>query len=81
MKKAIRLLINEIVVNLVGDHITMIIHSQGGDPRRQKEQGRVDPGDGADGIDLVWRVSPPYAGLHHRCIVNRSSKSTGRGKS
>ena len=84
-KKIIRLLIKEIVVDLVGDHITMIVHWQGGDHTRlevkKNKGGQTRWVTDADVIDLVRALARHMPDHTIAAVLNRSGKSTGRGHS
>ena len=84
-KKIIRLLINEIIVDLAGDHITMIVHWQGGDHTRlevkKNKGGQTRWVTDADVIDLVCALARHMPDHTIAAVLNRSGKSTGRGHS
>jgi excisionase family DNA binding protein len=84
-KKIIRLLISEIIVDLVGDHITMIVHWQGGDHTRlaikKNKGGQTRWVTDADVIDLLRALSRHMPDHTIAAVLNRSGKSTGRGNS
>lgn len=84
-KKIIRLLINEIIVDLVGDDITMIVHWQGGDHTRlqikKNKGGQTRWVTDADVIDLVHALARHMPDHTIAAVLNRSGKATGRGNS
>ena len=84
-KKIIRLLINEIIVDLVGDHITMIVHWQGGDHTRlqikKNKGGQTRWVTDADVIELVRALARHMPDHTIAAVLNRSGKATGRGNS
>jgi len=84
-KKILRLLISEIVVDVVGNAITMIIHWQGGDHTRlevkKNRAGQTRWTTDADVIALVQVLARQMPDASIAAVLNRSGKSTGRGNS
>jgi excisionase family DNA binding protein len=84
-KKIIRLLICEIIVDVVEDKLDLIIHWQGGDHThlqvKKNKLGRnrwVTDADVSDLVHVLARQMPDQA---IAAVLNRSGKSTGRGNS
>ena len=84
-KKIVRLLIAEIIVDVVGDTLALVIHWQGGDhtrlsaKRNKVGQNRwVTETDVVDLVRILARQMPDEA---IAAVLNRSEKSTGRGNS
>jgi excisionase family DNA binding protein len=84
-KKIVRLLICEIIVDVAGEKLDLIIHWQGGDHTRlevkKNKTGRnrwVTDADVADLVHVLARQMPDHA---IAAVLNRSGKSTGRGNS
>jgi excisionase family DNA binding protein len=84
-KKIVRLLIAEIVVDVVGDALALVIHWQGGDHTRlSAKRNRVGQNrwvTDADVVDLVRILARQMPDEAIAAILNRSGKSTGRGNS
>jgi len=84
-KKIIRLLIEEIVVNVVGDRLELVIHWQGGDHTslsvKMNKAGQNRWVTDADVVDLVRVLARQMPDDAIASILNRSGKSTGRGHS
>lgn len=84
-KKIVRLLISEIIVDVIGDHINMIVHWQGGDHTRlevkKNKGGQTRWVTDADVIDLVRAMARHMPDHTIAAVLNRSGKSTGRGNS
>ena len=82
-KKIIRLLVKEIIVDVVGDSLTLIIHWQGGDHTekavRKNKVGQTRWTVEADVLDLVRVLARQLPDLAIAAILNRSGKLTGRG--
>lgn len=84
-KKIIRLLIEEIVVDVVDDKIELIIHWHGGDHTilsvKKNKHGQNRWTTDADVVELVQILSRHAPDKATASILNRSGKSTGRGNS
>lgn len=82
-KKIIRLLIKEIVVDVVGDALSLIIHWQGGDHTqltvKKNRNGHTRWTVAAEVIDLVRVLARQLPDQAIAAILNRSGKPTGRG--
>ena len=84
-KKIVRLLIAEIIVDVVSDKIELVIHWYGGDhtrlsPKRNKV-GQNHWVTDADVVDLVRILARQMSDESIAAILNRAGKSTGRGNS
>jgi len=81
-KKIIRLLINEIVVDVVGA-LALVIHWQGGDHTeltvKKNKVGQTRWTVGADVVDLVRVLARQLPDNAIAAILNRSGKVTGHG--
>lgn len=84
-KKIIRTLINEIIVDTVGDKLDLVIHWHGGDHTRlqvkKNKIGRNRWATDADVVDLVRVLARQMPDQSIASVLNRSGKSTGRGNS
>jgi excisionase family DNA binding protein len=84
-KKIVRLLIAEIVVDVVGDKLTLVIHWQGGDHTRlsakRNNVGQNRWATDADVVDLVRILARQMSDESIAAVLNRSGKATGRGNS
>jgi hypothetical protein len=84
-KKILRLLIHEIVVDVVADKIELVIHWQGGDHTRlsvkKNKGGQNRWATDADVVELVRVLARQLPDESIAAILNRSGKSTGRGNS
>jgi DNA invertase Pin-like site-specific DNA recombinase len=84
-KKIVRLLIAEIIVDVVGDKLELIIHWHGGDHTRlslkRNRAGQNHWVTEADVVDLVRILARQMSDESIAAILNRSGKSTGRGHS
>ena len=82
-KKIIRLLINEIVVDVVGDTLALVIHWQGGDHTeltvKKNKVGQTRWTVEADVVDLVRVLARQLPDNAIAAILNRSGKVTGHG--
>ncbi len=82
-KKIIRLLVKEIIVDVVGDSLALIIHWQGGDHTemavRKNKVGQTRWTVEADVLDLVRVLARQLPDMAIAAILNRSGKLTGRG--
>jgi DNA invertase Pin-like site-specific DNA recombinase len=82
-KKIIRLLINEIVVDVVGDTLALVIHWQGGDHTeltvKKNKVGQTRWTVAADVVDLVRVLARQLPDNAIAAILNRSGKVTGHG--
>ncbi len=82
-KKIIRLLVKEIIVDVVGDSLALIIHWQGGDHTekavRKNKVGQTRWTVEANVLDLVRALARQLPDLAIAAILNRSGKLTGRG--
>lgn len=84
-KKILRLLIQEIVVDVVADKIELVIHWQGADHTRlsvvKNKAGQNRWATDADVVELVRVLARQLPDESIAAILNRSGKSTGRGNS
>jgi excisionase family DNA binding protein len=82
-KKIIRLLIKEIVVDVVDDTLALVIHWQGGDHTemtvKKNKVGQTRWAVAADVVDLVRVLARQLPDHTIAAILNRSSKVTGHG--
>jgi excisionase family DNA binding protein len=84
-KRIVRTVIEEIVVDVVGDALELVIHWQGGDHSRlsvkKNRAGRTRWSTDADVIDLVRVLARQMSDTSIAALLNRAGKSTGRGNS
>ena len=84
-KKIVRLLIAEIVIDVVGDTLALVIHWQGGDHTRlsakRNKVGQNRWVTDTDVVDLVRILARQMPDEAIAAVLNRSGKSTGRGNS
>ena len=84
-KKIIRLLIKEIIVDVVDDMLALVIHWQGGDHTRltvkKNKVGRTRWAVAGDVVDLVRVLARQMPDLSIAAVLNRAGKATGRGNS
>ena len=84
-KKIIRLLIKEIIVDVVGDTLALVIHWQGGDHPEMKVKknkvGQTRWATAAGVIDLVRVLARQLPDNAIAAILNRSGKTTAHGAS
>jgi DNA invertase Pin-like site-specific DNA recombinase len=84
-KKILRLVIAEIIVDVVGDTIALIVHWEGGDHTRlevkKNKGGQTRWVTDADVVDLVRALARHMPDQTIAAVLNRSGKSTGRGNS
>jgi hypothetical protein len=84
-KKIVRLLIAEIVIDVVGDTLALVIHWQGGDHTRlSAKRNKVGQNrwiTDTDVVDLVRILARQMPDEAIAAVLNRSGKSTGRGNS
>jgi excisionase family DNA binding protein len=82
-KKIIRLLIKEIIVDVVDDTLALIIHWQGGDHTeltvKKNKVGQTRWAVAADVVDLVRVLARQLPDNAIAAILNRSGKVTGHG--
>jgi hypothetical protein len=82
-KKIIRLLISEIVVDVIGDTMRLIIRWQGGDHTRlevkKNKVGQTRWVTDTGVIELVQALARHMADTSIATVLNRAGKSTGRG--
>ena len=82
-KKIIRLLVKEIIVDVVDDALTLVIHWQGGDHTemtvKKNKIGQTRWTVEAGVLDLVRVLARQLPDLSIAAILNRSGKLTGRG--
>jgi excisionase family DNA binding protein len=82
-KKIIRLLVKEIIVDVVGSTLALVIHWQGGDHTelavKKNKIGQTRWTVEADVVDLVRMLARQLPDLTIAAILNRSGKVTGRG--
>ena len=84
-KKIIRTVISEIIVDIVGDTLELIIHWQGGDHTRlmvkRNRAGQTRWTTDAEVVDLVRALARQMPDETIASVLNRSGKSTGFGNS
>ena len=84
-KKIVRLLIAEIIADVVGDKLELVIHWHGGDHTRlstkRNRVGQNQWATDADVVDLVRILSRQMTDESIAAVLNRSGRSTGRGNS
>ncbi|MGZ8410875.1 MAG: recombinase family protein [Hyphomicrobium sp.] len=84
-KKIIRTVISEIIVDIVGDTLELIIHWQGGDHTRlsvkRNRAGQTRWTTDAEVVDLVRALARQMPDQTIAAVLNRSGKSTGHGNS
>ena len=84
-KKIVRLVITEIIVDVVGDKLELVIHWHGGDHTRlSAKRGKAGQNQwvtSADVLDLVRVLARQMPDESIAAVLNRSGKSTGRGHS
>lgn len=82
-KKIIRLLIKEIIVDVVDDTLALVIHWQGGDHTeltvKKNKVGQTRWAVAADVVDLVRVLARQLPDNAIAAILNRSGKVTGHG--
>jgi DNA invertase Pin-like site-specific DNA recombinase len=82
-KKIIRLLIKEIIVDVVDDKLALVIHWQGGDHTemtvKKNKVGQTRWIVEADVVDLVRVLARQLPDMAIAAILNRSGKVTGHG--
>jgi excisionase family DNA binding protein len=82
-KKIIRLLVKEIIVDIVNDKLALVIHWQGGDHTemtvKKNKVGQTRWTVEADVVDLVRVLARQLPDMAIAAILNRSGKLTGRG--
>lgn len=82
-KKIVRLLIKEIVVNVLDDTLALVIHWQGGDHTemtvKKNKVGQTRWTVAADVVDLVRVLARQLPDNAIAAILNRSGKVTGHG--
>ncbi|MGV7219834.1 helix-turn-helix domain-containing protein, partial [Bradyrhizobium sp. UFLA05-112] len=84
-KKIVRLLIKEIIVDVVGDTLALVIHWQGGDHTqltvKKNKIGQTRWTVEADVLDLVRVLARQLSDTAIAAILNRSGKLTAHGAS
>lgn len=84
-KKIVRLLVKEIIVDVVDDTLALIIHWQGGDHTRlivkKNKVGQTRWTVEGDTLDLVRVLARQMPDLSIAAVLNRASKTTGKGNS
>jgi DNA invertase Pin-like site-specific DNA recombinase len=82
-KKIIRLLVKEIIVDVVDDKLALVIHWQGGDHTemtvKKNKVGQTRWMVEADVVDLVRVLARQLSDMGIAAILNRSGKLTGHG--
>ena len=82
-KKIVRVLIAEIVVDVVGDMLTLVIHWEGGDHTRlSAKRNKVGQNcwvTDTDVVDLVRTFARQMPDESIAAVLNRSGKTTGHG--
>jgi len=83
-KKIIRTVVSEIIVDIVGDSLELIVHWQGGDHTRlmvkRNRAGQTRWTTDVEVVDLVRALARQMPDQTIAALLNRSGKSTGRGK-
>jgi excisionase family DNA binding protein len=84
-KKILRTVISEIVVDVVGDNLQMVVHWQGGDHTRltakKNRAGQTRWATDGDIVDLVRALARQMPDETIAALLNRSGKKTGFGNS
>ena len=84
-KKILRTVISEIVVDIVGDNLEMVVHWQGGDHTRltakKNRTGQTRWATDGDIVDLVRALARQIPDETIAALLNRSGKKTGFGNS
>ncbi len=84
-KKIIRTVISEIIVDIVGDNLELIVHWEGGDHTRlivkRNRPGETRWTTDVEVVDLVRALARQMPDQTIAALLNRSGKSTGRGNS
>jgi excisionase family DNA binding protein len=84
-KKIIRTVISEIIVDIVGDNLELIVHWEGGDHTRlivrRNRPGQTRWTTDVVVVDLVRALARQMPDQTIAALLNRSGKSTGRGNS
>jgi excisionase family DNA binding protein len=84
-KKIIRTVISEIIVDVVGDTLELVIHWQGGDHTaltvKKNRNGRTDWCTDDDIVDLVRALARHMPDQTIAAVLNRLGKSTSHGHS
>ena len=84
-KKIIRTVISEIIVDVVGDNLELVIHWQGGDHTRlsvkKNKVGQTRWVTEADIVDLVRALARQMPDDAIATVLNRSGKATSHGNS
>jgi excisionase family DNA binding protein len=84
-KKIVRLLIKEIIVDVVDDRLALVIHWQGGDHTemnvKKNKVGQTRWTVEAEVLDLVRVLARQLPDMSIAAVLNRSRKLTGRGAS
>jgi hypothetical protein len=84
-KKIIRLLIEEIIVEVIDDKVELIIHWQGGDHTRlsvkKNKRGQNRWTTDAQVVEFVQILARHMPDSSSASVLNRSGESTGRGNS
>ncbi len=84
-KKIIRTVIFEIIVDIVGENLELIVHWQGGDHTRlivkRNRAGQTRWTTDVEVVDLVRALARQMPDQTIAALLNRSGKSTGRGNS
>jgi excisionase family DNA binding protein len=84
-KKIIRTVISEIIVDIVGDTLELIVHWQGGDHTRlavkRNRAGQTRWTTETDVVDLVRALARQMPDETIAAVLNRSGKLTGHGNS
>ena len=84
-KKIIRTVIYEIIVDIVGDSLELVVHWQGGDHTsmtvKRNRAGQTRWTTDIEVVDLVRALARQMPDQTIAALLNRSGKSTGRGNS
>ena len=84
-KKIIRTVVSEIIIDVIGDSLALIIHWQGGDHTRltvkKNRPGQTRWTTDVDVVDLVRALARQMPDETIASVLNRSGKSTGYGNS
>jgi hypothetical protein len=82
-KKIIRLVVKEIIVDVVDDSLVLVIHWQGGDHTemtvKKNKIGQTRWTVEAEVVELVRVLARQLPDMAIAAILNRSGKLTGRG--
>jgi excisionase family DNA binding protein len=84
-KKIVRTVISEIIVDIAGDNLDLVVHWQGGDHTglmvKRNRAGQTRWTTDVEVVDLVRVLARQMPDQTIAALLNRSGKSTGRGNS